>query len=110
MRRTAIILFALLSFVCLLQAGPADGQLLVVDEELFVVQLRPDKNKIGISSGKTGVVTGWVKLDSSTVVYRRSGKPSNQATMWQRLKPGMKIKVHGGGDWDGNLKVKTLWY
>jgi len=104
------ILAVLMVALCLFQIHPATAQLLVVDEELYVTELRPDKMKIGTSAAKMSDTRGWVKIEGATRVYRRNGKAVSQAFMWKNLKRGMKIKVHGGGDWDTNVVAKKLWF
>lgn len=106
-RRVVIALWLLL---CLLPALPASSQLLVVDEELYVTELRPDKNKIGTSAAKASQTRGWVKIEGGTKIFRRNGTPVSQAYMWKHLKRGMRIKVHGGGDWDTNVVAKKIWF
>lgn len=101
---------ALLILIALLPALPVSGQLIVVDRELFVTELRADKMKIGTSVTKGSETGSWVKIEGDTKVFRRNGTPVSQASMWKSLKPGMKIKVHGGGDWDTNVVARKIWF
>ncbi len=111
MHRPAKFLAALMFLAAAtLSAIPAQAQLFVIDEELYVTEVRPDHNKIGTSAGKTGSTRGWIKIEGRTKIYRRNGKAVSQATMWKSLKRGMKIKIHGGGDWDTNVVAKKIWY
>jgi hypothetical protein len=100
----------LLLALCLVQAAPLYAQLMVVDEEVYVTELRPDKNRIGISSGRTGNTRGWIKIEGGTQVFRRNGRQVSQSQLWRSLRRGMRVKVHGGGDWDTNVVAKKLWY
>lgn len=107
---TRRIILALLILMALLPAVPTSAQLIVVDQELYVTELRPDKMKIGTSAAKISETRGWVKLEGDTKIFRRNGKPVSQAFMWKNLKRGMKIKVHGGGDWDTNVVARKIWF
>jgi hypothetical protein len=104
--RFAILLLALLA----LYVPPASAQLFVVDEELYVKDVRARDNKLGTSGSKAGGVRGWVKLEGKTKIYRRNGTAVTQAQFWRAVRRGMKIRVHGGGDWDTNVVAKKIWY
>src|SRR5688500_1107401 len=104
--RIAILLLAIMA----LYVPPASAQLFVVDEELYVKDVQAAKYKLGTSGSKAGGVRGWVKLEGKTKIYRRDGRSVTQAQFWRSVRRGMKIRVHGGGDWDTNVVAKKIWF
>ena len=115
--RLLTVLLLLMSATVLVQTLPARAQLVNVTDDYYVTELRADKNKIGVAVGKTRDTRNWVKVDGNTRVARRvwvtrhsyRDEVISQAAMWKFLKPGKRIKVSGGRDWDQTIVAKKIW-
>lgn len=111
------MILLLVSMGFLVHAIPAQAQLVTVNEEYYVTELRMDKNKIGVAVGRTRETRNWVRVDGNTRVARRVWVTKHsyrdeviaQPAMWKLLKPGKRIKVQGGRDWDQTVVARKIW-
>lgn len=110
-------LLLLISVTVLVQTLPARAQLVTVTEDYYVTEVRADKKKIGVAAGKTRETRNWVKVDGNTRVARRvwvtrhsyRDEVISLPAMWKLLKPGKRIKVSGGRDWDQTVVARKIW-
>lgn len=89
------------------------AQLVIVDERYYVTEIRADQNKIGISEGQDGKTRTWVDVESKTRIATSVGSRSTNITrrqMYSSLKPGTRIRVNGGRDWDQHIVAKKIWF
>lgn len=100
-----------------LRSAPSHAQLLVLTENYTVTEVRPDKNRIGVTSSPGHTTRAWVDVNGKTRVSTRRHTANGLhyvmvpvSQMWSELKPGMRIKVHGGMDWDQHLVAKKVWF
>jgi hypothetical protein len=115
-RALALVAVALAA-VLLWPARPAHAQLWVMDQHYFVTELRPSKSEIGVSHDNDGVADRWVHIDKNTQIamnvysgaYRKTVMISPDQ-LWSKLQPGMRVKVHGGRRWDGNVHADKIWF
>ncbi len=113
MRPLHVLVILLLAAAVVSMVRPAQAQMLVLTEDLWVTEVRHDKNKIGTTNKKGTPTRSWVDVEGKTRVFRKVGGkqvPVSQGEMWRTLKKGARIRVHGGGDWDMHIVAKKIWY
>ena len=112
----AWLLVALLGVLVLCPQG-SWAQIVLVDNRYYVTEVRPDHNRIGISEGRDFRTRTWVDVEPRTRIstslhrgrYLREINLSRRE-MFDRLKPGMRIHVNGGRDWDQHIVAKRIWF
>lgn len=116
-RKTVLALAALLLIVTL--APPASGQLVLVDNEYYVTELRPGKGEFGVALSKGQFTQNWVRVKFDTKIARRrwlgEGKGFVDETisaerLFSSLRLGSKVRVNGGRNWDGSVTAKRIWF
>jgi hypothetical protein len=111
------MLLALAATMQWMRSTPAAAQLVTVNEEYTVTELRQDKNKIGVSAGRSRGTRNWIKVNGDTRVAKRvwvtrhsyRDEVLTHSQMWKMLRPGTRIKVAGGRDWDQTVVAKKIW-
>lgn len=115
--RTRFALIAMLVLTALwTRPLPTQAQLVTVKEDVYVTELRPDKNRIGVASGPSHTTRNWIRLRNSTTVSHRVWHGHNYRDvvishnqLWRTLRPGMHIRVDGGRDFDQNIVAHRIW-
>lgn len=108
----AIVLFA--SYM-----PPASAQLVLVDNEYYVTEMRPGKGEFGVALSRGQYTQNWVhvKLDTK-IAHRRwlgAGKgfideSVSPERLFSLLKLGSKVRVNGGRNFDGSVTAKRIWF
>lgn len=121
--KNSLYLLALLLWSLSLNSGPAEAQLVLVDDPFRIVEVDKSKNRIGIAKpgAKPNVRQNWVYLDLDTRASYRTYIPSARAYR-DRVITGKQIldvaagnigqimRVKGGRDWDGSIKAKAIHF
>lgn len=103
-----IVIALLLLLAIGLSTTSAQAQLVTVDERYYVTEVRPDKHKIGVSAGPDGKTRTWVVIDGRTRVSRGGYVVSSNAVY--KIRPGTRIRVQGGRDFDQSVVARKIWY
>lgn len=99
-------------------AAPASAQLFSVTTEYQVVEVDPAERRIGVAllDARPDVRQNWVYLMHDTRITNRvEVEPGlfreevwDSDTALARVRPGDRLKVHGGRDFDGSINAKTV--
>lgn len=103
-----LVISMLLLLAIGLSMTSAQAQLVTVDERYYVTEVRRDQHKIGVSSGPDGKTRTWVVIDQRTRVSRNGYVVSRNAVYG--IRPGTRIRVQGGRDFDQSVAAKKIWY
>lgn len=97
---------------------PAYAQLVTVDDEFYVTDLRAAKHEIGVAGNKGADTRNWIHVRSECTINLRQwlgngrgfrDQRISRERLFQLLKQGSKIKVHGGRAWDQSIVAKKIW-
>lgn len=115
-RLTALLLAAITLFVI---AAPTSAQMILVDNEYYVTELRPNKSEFGVALDKGEYTKNWVHVrrDTKISMRRRLGEGKGFVDevippdrLWSVLRLGTKVRVSGGRNWDGSVSAKQIWF
>ena len=108
----AILLFA----TC---TTSVSAQLVLVDNEYYVTEMRPGKGEFGVALSRGQYTQNWVHVKFDTkIAHRRwlgQGKGFVDETvspdrLFSMLKLGSKVRVNGGRNFDGSVTAKRIWF
>ncbi|NDD27452.1 MAG: hypothetical protein EB084_04215 [Proteobacteria bacterium] len=117
--RTTLKLLAIAFMVLIVSSAPATAQLVLVDNEYYVTEMRPGKGEFGVALSKGQYTQNWVRLKLDTkIAHRRwlgQGKGFVDETvsperLFSMLKIGSKVRVNGGRNFDGSVNAKRIWF
>ena len=113
----ALLLAVPATALTLARPTPVSAQLVVVNKDYVVTELRPGKMQIGVAETKGADTRNWVCLKSTTRVNMRTwdghrfiDKRIPPADVFRYLHPGRRFKVEGGRDWDQTVVAKKIWF
>ncbi len=119
MQRVLALCLVLAAWCTLATASPpARAQILLVTSDYRVVDLDPDKNRIGVAliESKPNVRQNWVYVRLETEVVKRHQKDGwirdeilKPEELWTSLQKGDVIRVQGGRGWDGSITARSIW-
>ncbi len=92
---------------------PAWAQLVTVTDKYRVVEVQPDRQRIGIADldADPKVRQNWVNVEHDTKTYRKvngEDQEMDKTDLIDSLKPGDIIFVHGGRKWSGKISAKVV--
>lgn len=114
------LLFCLLILVAAAAFGtaPSSAQLVLVDNQYYVTELRPGKDVFGVALHRGEYTKNWVHVRYDTKVSVRHwlsrargfrDQIISPRSIFNYLRLGSRIRVQGGRDWDGSVVARRIW-
>jgi hypothetical protein len=119
MRAPLTIALMTLALFVSLGARPLSAQMVLVDNEYYVTEMRPGKNEFGVALKKGEYTKNWVHVRNDTRISHRvwlgqgrgfQDRIISPSRLWSVLRLGMKVRVAGGRNWDGSCNAKQIWF
>jgi hypothetical protein len=119
--RSYLKLFLMVALVTVVMAAatPSPAQVVLVDNQYYVTELRPGKNEFGVALKKGEYTKNWVHVKSDTRISMRRWLGQGRGfkdqvipadRLFNVLRLGMKVRVAGGRNWDGSTNAKQIWF
>ena len=118
-RLRLFVLAAVLAAAFVSYTVPSSAQIVLVDNDYWVTEMRPGKMEFGVTLKRGEYTKNWVHVKSDTRISKRrwlgQGRGFvddriSQDRLWNFLRLGMKVHVAGGRDWDGSVSAKRIWF